>query len=375
MTPQPGDGEEFPREPRRAEPSDSPSRAAAGLAGCCPPSGGPGDWPYLAVILAFMALLTAVGLGLLTSGASEGSPPQARAFDPEEFERWVIAKVESRPDLHPLLLASGVFQYTLIAVGLLALGFVAWRMLRRRPWPAPEMPPGHRSPPERARWTVRELALALIAMLVAPILIVPLAAGSLSPVGQLVLGMAINAGVALFAFQLVGGQGQGAAELGLPGPTPIRAAGAGLALYLAVWPIVYGGKYIGAELGRLLGRPPAVNPAAEIFLLTDSTRDVLIVAAIAVLAAPAIEEIFFRGFAYPALRSRFGAWPAMAASAALFAAVHPTIYDMPPIFFLGVALAYAYERTGSLAAPLALHFANNLVAVAQMSVLRYVARA
>jgi membrane protease YdiL (CAAX protease family) len=81
------------------------------------------------------------------------------------------------------------------------------------------------------------------------------------------------------------------------------------------------------------------------------------------IIGPLGEEIFFRGFAYTALRHRFG--PALAAvgSAAFFAAVHLNPGALIPIFLMGLLLAALYQRTGTLAAPFALHAANNTFAV------------
>jgi membrane protease YdiL (CAAX protease family) len=81
------------------------------------------------------------------------------------------------------------------------------------------------------------------------------------------------------------------------------------------------------------------------------------------IVAPLGEEIFFRGFAHRAFRARLGAVAGAAASAALFALVHVSPSSFVPIFLIGLLLAYLYERTGSLAAPFALHTVNNSFAV------------
>jgi membrane protease YdiL (CAAX protease family) len=77
-----------------------------------------------------------------------------------------------------------------------------------------------------------------------------------------------------------------------------------------------------------------------------------------VCAAPLCEEFIFRGLIYGGLRRSMGALPAMLASAALFAAVHPPL-SMLPVFGLGLAAAYAYERSKVLAAPMLAHALYN----------------
>jgi hypothetical protein len=79
---------------------------------------------------------------------------------------------------------------------------------------------------------------------------------------------------------------------------------------------------------------------------------------------PIAEEVFFRGFAYTAFKKRFGVTPAVLLSAVLFSVVHGSPVALIPIFFIGIVLAVIFERTGSLAAPIGLHCANNSAVVA-----------
>jgi membrane protease YdiL (CAAX protease family) len=81
------------------------------------------------------------------------------------------------------------------------------------------------------------------------------------------------------------------------------------------------------------------------------------------IVAPFGEEVFFRGFAYTAMRRRLGVLGATILSALLFALIHTSPMAIAPIFLIGVLLAVLYERTGTLAASFALHAVNNTVAV------------
>ena len=77
----------------------------------------------------------------------------------------------------------------------------------------------------------------------------------------------------------------------------------------------------------------------------------------AVVAAPAAEEIFFRGLLYRSLRNRLGVAPACALAAVLFAIGH-TQYPLlvrPETALFGVIAALLYEHTGSLLPGIALH--------------------
>ncbi|MBO2521911.1 MAG: hypothetical protein CW345_08950 [Firmicutes bacterium] len=79
---------------------------------------------------------------------------------------------------------------------------------------------------------------------------------------------------------------------------------------------------------------------------------------IAVGTAPFVEELFFRGYAYPVFKRHLGR-RALWASALVFAAVHFYIIGFLPIFVIGVLLARLYERTGSLASAILAHAVAN----------------
>ena len=75
------------------------------------------------------------------------------------------------------------------------------------------------------------------------------------------------------------------------------------------------------------------------------------------------EEVFFRGFAYTAMKKRFGVAWGMSLSALLFSFIHTNPMAIVPIYLIGLLMAYLYERTGTLAAPFGLHATNNTAAV------------
>jgi ABC-2 type transport system permease protein len=84
---------------------------------------------------------------------------------------------------------------------------------------------------------------------------------------------------------------------------------------------------------------------------------------LAVVGAPIFEEFIFRGLIFGGLRRSWGALPAIAASAAVFAIVHPPV-SMIPVFLLGVCAALAYDRTKILLAPMIAHGLYNAIVIA-----------
>ena len=79
----------------------------------------------------------------------------------------------------------------------------------------------------------------------------------------------------------------------------------------------------------------------------------------AVIVAPIVEEIFFRGFLFQGFRKRYGWMPAVLLSSLIFAAAHLDPASLIPTFILGVILAYMYHHSNSLWPGILLHFLIN----------------
>jgi membrane protease YdiL (CAAX protease family) len=85
---------------------------------------------------------------------------------------------------------------------------------------------------------------------------------------------------------------------------------------------------------------------------------------LAIGAAPVFEEFIFRGLVYRGLRRSTGPAVAMAGSAAIFAIVHPPI-SVIPVFFLGLAAAWSFERSQLLISAVAAHAVYNAAILAR----------
>jgi CAAX protease family protein len=89
-----------------------------------------------------------------------------------------------------------------------------------------------------------------------------------------------------------------------------------------------------------------------------------------VIAAPLIEELFFRGFLFEGLReSWMGPVGAVLVTSVIWAAIHVQyeIFQMVMIGLLGVLLGIAKIKTRSLYITLAIHSLLNLIAMVQVS--------
>ena len=68
----------------------------------------------------------------------------------------------------------------------------------------------------------------------------------------------------------------------------------------------------------------------------------------AVILAPIVEELIFRGCLYRFLKSQTTVFPAQIASGILFSMIHWNLLSFLPLVLVGIFLARIYEKTGSI---------------------------
>ena len=88
-----------------------------------------------------------------------------------------------------------------------------------------------------------------------------------------------------------------------------------------------------------------------------------VVAIFAVVVAPMQEEFLFRGYLYGVMRRYAGPAVGTILNAALFAAIHVHLPSFGGLFALAVCLTLAYEWSGSLFVPMAMHAMFNSLTV------------
>jgi hypothetical protein len=131
----------------------------------------------------------------------------------------------------------------------------------------------------------------------------------------------------------------------------------------------WGAIAFGIYFGFQLIYAAAVHPNEKQTTLHDlgAGKGVLVTLLIGLLVvgvAPVIEEFFFRGFFYTALRTQLPFLAAALIDGIVFGGVHATtgIQAVPPLIVLGFAFCVAYEATGSIFPGMVLHSLNNMVA-------------
>lgn len=111
--------------------------------------------------------------------------------------------------------------------------------------------------------------------------------------------------------------------------------------------------------------------AVELLLQTGNPWKIGWLLFLAVIIAPVSEEILFRGFLYPVLKSHLPVGVAWVLTAGIFAAIHFHPMTFPQLFVLGLVLAAAYEITGSLTLGVGIHMCFNLVSAGVLLAIKY----
>lgn len=83
----------------------------------------------------------------------------------------------------------------------------------------------------------------------------------------------------------------------------------------------------------------------------------------AVISAPILEELFFRGMIYKRLRDMINVKAAVVISALFFGAFHGNLVQFVYAFIIGLMLAYVYEKFKTIWAPVIFHIGANLISV------------
>ena len=140
---------------------------------------------------------------------------------------------------------------------------------------------------------------------------------------------------------------------------------------LAAWPLMMAAITMTMLVAELIwGREYQMQQHQQLEMITEYPQLPLriMIVFVAVVIAPLLEEMLFRGFIQTTIRSflniRNSAWPAIAVSSVFFAIMHAEAGHWPTLFILGVCLGYSYEKSGSLFRPIFIHLFFNAYSVA-----------
>lgn len=148
-----------------------------------------------------------------------------------------------------------------------------------------------------------------------------------------------------------------AAQFGLRPTAFWRAVGAVVATYL--------GFVVLAAIWTSIVGSPDEEPLLDDLGVDESTLLLLLGIATVCVAAPLVEELFFRGFFFRALRNWAGVAGAAVLTGLVFGAMHASsspVEHLVPLAILGGLFCLLYQYTGSLYPCIVLHAINNSIA-------------
>jgi uncharacterized protein len=126
--------------------------------------------------------------------------------------------------------------------------------------------------------------------------------------------------------------------------------------------------YVFTGIYGALVKPEVEQDVIDSIGAGDGTAGLVAAGLMVMVIAPFVEETFFRGFFYRALRTRYPVLLAALVDGLVFGAIHYSgdgadgLLILPPLAFLGVIFCLVYEKTGTLWATIGLHAFNNAVA-------------
>ncbi len=175
---------------------------------------------------------------------------------------------------------------------------------------------------------------------------------------QLMVALSLGGTAIGFALYDAKGRLSGAFErLGLGGRIALGTIG----LAALAW-LIY--ILFAAILTPLL-QPDQQDVTRELGTDKDSAGSIAVAAVLIVVLAPISEELFFRGFMFASLRRSMTLWPAALIAAVIWGSLHLSggnIGVAIQLAVFGVILAWLYERSGTLWAPIMAHTLNNTIA-------------
>ncbi len=258
---------------------------------------------------------------------------------------------------------------TLIALILFILGlFFAAHFLRKRSRGQPIAP--WRLPDQRILWTLRDVFHVVVLLVLfsyfvefLQVFILYFIHGKISE-NLRILSSTLTTDVMVFylIFRLVKVEkGQTLSHLGLSTNAFFRNLLFGLRGYLSLLPVLFVLLLLSLWLAEVFKLSPPAQPLYDLFTKESSRHMYIVGLLLVVFLGPVIEELFFRGFLYNALKTKWGKGWAILSSGVLFAALHANLIAFLPISLLGCALAYGYELTGSLVASMTIHILHNFL--------------
>ena len=154
---------------------------------------------------------------------------------------------------------------------------------------------------------------------------------------------------------------------GLDRQAPVAVVGYAVLFLVLGLPLVNGSTVLSHLLLLAVGSEDDSAQDLVRFLASSPSQTArLVVAGSAVVAAPVLEELIFRGYLYGVARRYAGVTVGIVFNATIFAAIHAHLPSFGGLFVLAVCLTLAYEWSGSIFVPMTMHALFNSISVVQL---------
>ena len=161
---------------------------------------------------------------------------------------------------------------------------------------------------------------------------------------------------------------RGLTGFGVNAKTIVKDAIAAFANLLSIWPLLLLMILLTTLFGKLVwGRQYQIEQHEELQQITAHPQLLLrvMIIVVAVVVAPVLEEMIFRGLFQTMIRSFLARpWLSILISSGIFATIHQDPAHWPALFVLALCLGYAYEKSGSLFRPIFIHSFFNAITIA-----------
>jgi membrane protease YdiL (CAAX protease family) len=150
-----------------------------------------------------------------------------------------------------------------------------------------------------------------------------------------------------------------------------RSLSTGKSIGYVIWGYVaiYAGQIVLGTLNIMLYHQTQTANNNEVSKIMANNMMVMVVFGLStVLLTPIAEELIFRGVLTNLFFKPNQFWPKLVLSGFVFSIGHmsTTVISFLIYFYMGMVLAFLYQKTGQLKLSIALHGLNNLIAISQM---------
>ena len=158
---------------------------------------------------------------------------------------------------------------------------------------------------------------------------------------------------------------------GFAEPRLARAIFLGVLVSLLILPVALSLAELSSRLIRTTGVTPQLQQAVQVVREASSVVQLIVQALAAVIFAPIVEELIFRGILYPAVKRIYSQKVALWGVSILFALTHMNFTVILPLTVLAIILTFLYETTRNLIAPIVAHSIFNAANFAYLVYQRY----